>query len=92
MESWFLADHGTLQSFFGQGFQAGALPHEANAVEAISKSNIFHGLARATRACKSKRQYGKGEHSFKILALIDPDKVTAASSWARRLVAELETR
>ena len=92
METWFLADPKALGQFFGQGFQAGALPHGSKAVESISKASIFQSLARATRSCKSKRPYGKGEHSFKILGMIDPQKVATASPWAGRLLEELRRR
>jgi hypothetical protein len=92
METWFLADPKALEQFFGQGFQAGALPHGSKAVESISKASIFQSLARATRSCKSKRPYGKGEHSFKILGMIDPQKVATASPWAGRLLEELRRR
>jgi hypothetical protein len=90
MESWLLADRGTLKSFFGQGFKDNQLPATANPVESVAKQQIYQSLAAATRDCKTKAQYGKGEHSFKLLALIDPAKVTDASPWARRFVDELK--
>jgi hypothetical protein len=90
MESWFLADRDTLQDFFGQGFNANQLP-SANPIEAIDKQQIYDGLAKATKDCKSKASYGKGEHSFKILEKIDPQKVIDASPWAKRFVAVLKT-
>ena len=34
----------------------------------------------------------KGEHSFKLLAMIDPEKVVNASPWARRFVEALQAR
>jgi len=92
MESWFLADRDTLQSFFGQGFRENVLPSAANPIESIAKTHVLDGLKDATRDCKTKSTYGKGEHSFKVLALIDPAKVSAASPWARRLVDELKKK
>lgn len=92
MESWFLADRENLQSFFGQGFQVNQLPPIANAIESVGKQEVYQSLASATRACKTKAQYGKGEHSFKILALIDPAKVTASSPWAKRFTDELKKK
>ena len=88
MESWFLTDRKTLQSFFGQGFNTKALPNTSTRVESIAKENIYQSLANATKSCKTKSKYGKGEHSFKLLAKIDPEKVTQASPWAKRFVDE----
>lgn len=90
MESWFLADRQTLQTFFGQGFKANALPAAANSMESIAKQEVYQSLEKATKACKTKGAYGKGEHSFKLLALIDPSKVAVASSWAKRFIDEMK--
>lgn len=35
---------------------------------------------------------GKGEHSFRLLAMIDPEKVVKASPWAMRFVETLQAR
>lgn len=86
METWFIADRKALQTFFGQGFNAKALPAEGNKVESLSKNQIYQALSEATKNCKTKARYGKGEHSFKILARLAPERVTAASPWAKRLV------
>lgn len=90
MESWFLADWQTVQDFFGQGFNKSTLP--SGPVEAIAKPDVYAALQRATLACKTKVAYGKGAHSFKLLSLIDPAKVMAASPWANRLIDELAKR
>ena len=92
MESWLLADRKSLKAFFGQGFKENQLPAAANPVERIEKTQVYDALARATRDCKTKSQYGKGEHSFKLLAMIDPEKVVNASPWARRFVETLQAR
>lgn len=92
MESWFLADRTTLQTFFGQGFNANSLPALANPIECITKTTLYDALHQATKTCKTKAPYGKGEHSFKLLAKIDPAKVTAASPWARRFIDELKKK
>lgn len=86
METWFLADRDTIQRFFGQGFNATALPAAGNRIESVAKDQIFQALSAATRNCKTKAKYSKGEHSFKLLALISPEKVTAESPWAKRFV------
>lgn len=88
MESWILADRATLKSFFDPGFKPSALPSAANPVEGVAKTEVYHALAIATKDCKTKEPYSKGVHSFKLLALIDPSKVTAASPWAKRFVEE----
>lgn len=90
MESWFLADRQTLETFFGQGFKTNALPAAANPIEFIAKQQVYQSLENATKACKTKDAYGKGEHSFKLLALIDPANVVAASDWAKRFVDALK--
>ena len=87
MEAWFVADRETLAAFFGQHFNANALPARED-VENISKQDLYTALESATRTCK-KGSYGKGRHSFDILAQIDPAKVTAASPYAKRLIATL---
>lgn len=92
MESWFLADREMLKSFFGQGFRENQLPAAARAIEDIPKQQIYESLANATRACKTKAQYGKGEHSFKMLARIAPSRVEASSPWAKRFVEELKAK
>jgi hypothetical protein len=91
MESWFLADKETLSVFFGQGFRFGALPSQ-DKVEHVAKDALYRGLASASRSCKTKACYGKGSHSFKILALLDPTKVCAASPWAKRFIDTLKIR
>lgn len=92
MESWLIADPVTLKAFFGQGFRENQLPATASSVEQVAKAQLYSALANATKHCKTKAQYGKGEHSFKLLGKIDPTKVTAASRWANRFVSELKKR
>jgi len=89
MENWFLADRATLANFFGKGFNANALPAESRRIESIRKSEVYSALKGATRSSK-KGEYGKGDHSFKLLAEIDPVKVTSASPWAKRFIDELK--
>lgn len=92
MESWFLADRETLKEFFGQGFQESALPAASHPIELLPKDELYRALKQATQHCKTKAEYSKGEHSFKLLAKIDSAKVMAASPWARRLVDELKKK
>lgn len=90
MESWLLCDVQALAQFYQSGFKAPALP--GTGMEAVPKSVVFSALQQATQDCRSKAVYGKGTHSFKLLALIDPQKVRASSAWADRFLDELERR
>jgi len=79
-----------LKAFFGQGFNENSLPSAP--VEEVEKDTLYNALKQASRACKTKAIYGKGEHSFKLLAKINPEKVTQASPWARRFVDTLRKK
>ncbi|HMM44020.1 MAG TPA: DUF4276 family protein [Candidatus Macondimonas sp.] len=92
MESWFLADRDAIKAFFGQDFNENALPSADRPIESLAKNDVYDALRRATQNCKTKAKYGKGEHSFKLLAKIDPAKVVAASPWAQRFVEELKKK
>lgn len=89
MEAWFYADKGALDAFYVRDFQQSALTQRAD-VENISKKDLFDGLKRATKDCQ-KGEYSKGDHSCKILALVDPAKVRGASSYAEWLLRYLDT-
>ena len=67
------------------GFAAG---QSGTSIETVEKAQLYQALSAATSACKTKAPYGKGEHSFKLLASIDPSKVVAAAPWAKRFVDE----
>lgn len=82
----------TLKAFFGQGFKENQLPAAANSVERIEKTQVYDAQARVTRDCKTKRQYGKEVHSFKLRPMIDPEKVVNASPWAGQFVKALQAR
>ncbi len=86
MESWFVADRQTLKSFFGRDLNENALPSAANPIEEQAKAGVFESLRTSTRNCQTKGQYGKGDHSFKLLAELNPAVVMAASPWAKRFV------
>lgn len=92
MEAWFLSDRKTLQAFFGQGFNANVLPSEGRSIESIDKEQLYQSLANATKSCKTKAPYGKGEHSFALMALVTPERVTSASPWAKRFVDVVRQR
>lgn len=83
METWFHADHATLSAFFKQGFNARSL--YGNSLESRTKQAVMDALHNATRASQ-KGAYGKGEHSFALLAAIEPARVTTQCAWANRLI------
>lgn len=90
MESWFLADWAATALFFGQGFKKAELPK--GPVEGISKTAVYKALATASAKCEPKDPYGKGAHSFKLLALVKPSLIVNASPWAERFIDELARR
>lgn len=92
METWFLADRAALIAFFVTGFKEGKLPSIERAIEGIPKSEVYRALKEATAGCKTKAPYGKGAHSFKILASLDPEMVVRASPWAARFVDALKEK
>ncbi|MFM2058285.1 MAG: hypothetical protein RLY71_2670 [Pseudomonadota bacterium] len=92
MESWFLADRNSLKIFFGNGFKENLLPPAARPIEGIAKADVYRALELSTANCKTKSSYGKGEHSFKLLARIDAAPVTAASPWAQRFIDQLKLK
>jgi len=88
MEAWFHADQDALRDYCGQCFRiAGMSQRQDN--EGIPKADLFAGLQRATKDCQ-KGEYCKGEHSFQILARIDPARVRAASPFVERLLRVLD--
>ena len=91
METWFLADKDSLAAFFGNGFNGNALPKRPD-IENIPKDDVTSGLKKATTRCAPKGVYHKGNHSFAILAQLNPDKVTGASLHAKRLIDTLSDK
>ncbi|MBW1722742.1 MAG: DUF4276 family protein [Deltaproteobacteria bacterium] len=87
MEAWFLADRQCLQNFFGNNYQSTALPGNPD-IETVEKQQLFDALENSTHHTQ-KGEYRKGAHSFKILELLDPDKVFKKSPWAERLRVKL---
>jgi hypothetical protein len=46
----------------------------------------FGQLQAATKDTKTKGEYSKGDHSFKIMERIVPQKVIDKSGWAKRFL------
>lgn len=82
METWLITSRSELASFFGAGFRATALPGNPK-VEDVSKPDVMKGIYGASRD-SHKGEYDKGNHSFLLLARVDPTQLSAASPWARR--------
>ena len=89
MEAWFMADKDCVERFFGQGFKRNLLPSQTD-IESIPKDDLFDKITNATRNTVTMGKYGKGAHSFELLALIDPQLVQDASPHAKRLLETLE--
>ncbi len=89
METWFLADVSALEEFFGSGFRSSAIPPRSD-IENISKSDVLRQLKAASSGSR-KREYHKGNHSFEILARIDPASVIQRSPRAKLLIETLKS-
>ena len=90
MEAWFLADREALRKYFGQGYRDNALPSSTAEIEKVRKRDLYTKLAAASRATTTQRKYGKGQHSFDLLARLDPERVRKASPWAERFFSTLD--
>jgi hypothetical protein len=77
MEAWFHADKEAVATYYGQRFHVAALKSRPD-IDNIPRADLDKGMKQATKDCQ-KGEYSKGQHSFQILALIDPAKVRAAS-------------
>lgn len=86
MEAWFMADKEAIKDYFN----IEALPAHSN-IEEISKRDLMDKLEAASKQ-KRKRGYSKGNDSFKILELIDPNKVINASPKAKELITHLKEK
>lgn len=87
MESWFIADREVLTDFYGHGFRSNMMPQWPD-IEKVPKRDVLSALHRAT-SLTSKGDYHKGQHSFEILARLDPNKVADASPHAKRFLKSL---
>lgn len=90
MEAWFLADRASMSEFFGAGYRESGLPPANTNIEEVGKTDLYRRINDATRDTKSKGAYEKGEHSFKLLARVNPALVRKSSPWAERFFATLD--
>ena len=87
MEAWLLADQAALIEVFGPKLDTSKLYAEGPTLETRSKPSIYDALAAATKPTPSGG-YGKGTHSFKVLAEVSPAKLRRLS-WANRFMVEM---
>ena len=89
MEAWLLADPDAVSTFYGQGFNANALPKNRD-VEKIEKTLLTKSLNNAIRQT-NKPEYHKIQHGAKLLGLIAPMKVRQKSQHCDRLFTTLSS-
>ena len=65
MEAWIVADAGALSRYYGQGFNAGALPRAVDP-ESVAKQDLERSLRRATDGT-GKGRYRKIAHGTDLL-------------------------
>jgi hypothetical protein len=88
MEAWIVADRSAMRTFFGNGYADQRLPPTGRSIESVSKADLGRAFKSATKGTQ-RGPYGKGEHSFKLLAELDPSLIRAASPWAERFFSTL---
>ena len=87
METWLLADPAALKEVFKARFAPAAIPAWPD-LEAVPKLTIYDALKKATGA--GTNAYDKGQHSFKVLALVDATKLAQACAAAAALFTSLK--
>jgi Domain of unknown function (DUF4276) len=90
MEAWLIADLDALKKFYGQGFNARAIPKNPD-VEKIPKDQLEPALKQASRNTQPG-EYQKIRHGAKLLAMLDSAKVRKASPHCDRLFSELKVK
>jgi hypothetical protein len=83
LEALLIADRENLAAYYGQDFQASALPATTN-VEEVPKERLLESLQRATRKTR-KGNYHKTHHGPAILATARPDEVARRATHCQRL-------
>lgn len=92
METWLLADTEALKDFYGSELIENHLLGGRKDLEDVQKSDIMNALNNATKNCKKKGAYSKGQHSFKLLEKIDAGRVMNRCEWAKRFVDALKNQ
>ncbi|OHB66780.1 MAG: hypothetical protein A2V70_13140 [Planctomycetes bacterium RBG_13_63_9] len=87
MEAWLIADPEKLAEYYGQGFNANALPRNPN-VEEVDKCALGDAMDGATRNTR-KGRYHKTRHAPEILERIRPNEVRVKAKFCERLFSTL---
>ena len=90
MEAWLIADPAGLARFYGQEFNAGALPREIEP-ERIEKVRLASALLGATRHTQ-KGSYQKIRHGAALLKHVDPAIVRRRVPSCERLFSTLSDK
>jgi hypothetical protein len=88
MEAWIVADAAALKGYYGQDFQASALPRTKN-VETIPKQRLMAALDTATRNTQ-KGRYHKTHHAPELVERLSPSAVRQRAPHCDRLFVTLE--
>jgi len=89
MESWIMADHQAIISFFGQRTLRNSLLPLLN-LESRHRKEVQATLEHATSDCGRGREYKKGKRSFQLLGRLDPYILKANLGHFNRLITTLE--
>lgn len=87
MEAWIVADGSALRAYYGQHFNAGALPKAAD-LENVGKRDLETALRRATRHTQ-KGDYHKIRHASDLLRRMNAETVRARCAHCQRLFDDL---
>ena len=87
MEAWIVADENALRGYYGQGFNAGALPR-AEDLEKVGKRDLNSSLHRATQRTQ-KGAYHKIRHASDLLRRMNAETVKARCPHFRLLFDQL---
>ena len=83
MEAWIVADGEAWRRYYGQGFNAGALPRAVD-LESVSKQDLERALRRATVGT-GKARYQKIAHASDLLQRVDAERVKERCRHCRRM-------
>lgn len=87
MEAWLLSDHDAIVAVFGDGVDRSKLLAEGATLERQGKDRMNKSLAAATQQTTAGA-YGKGRHSWSILARVRPSKLEQLP-WAKRFLDQM---
>jgi hypothetical protein len=88
MEAWIVADAAALKRYYGQNFQASALPRAKN-IETVPKQQLLISLDAATRNTQ-KGRYHKTHHAPELVEILSPATVRQRAPHCDRLFVTLE--